>query len=69
MTYKEQLISDINEISKLAIANEEFNVALKAKELIAKLTCANKGKDGKLDLNSLTNEELEGIIKTLEAEL
>lgn len=68
MTYKERLLKDINTIFKLAMERDELNIALKAKELVAKITCNSKNPQ-KLDLKQFTNEELEEMLKNIESEL
>lgn len=68
MDIREELIKDINAVFKLAMESDQLGTALKAKELVAKLTCLSKQAD-KMNLKCLTNEDLDEIIKSLDGDV
>ena len=70
MNNKSVFIDDLENIYKNAMKNEQYSVALKAKELIGKC-CGfwTTSKNKKLELSNLTDDELSELIESVEKQV
>ena len=67
---KNSIINDLEEIYSLALAHENYSVALKAKELLGKTQGLFSGqKKSMFSLSDLSDEELQELIQQIENEL
>ena len=70
MKSAQDTLNDLENIYSLAMVNENYALALKAKELLGKAQgLFSPGKRPKISLNDLTDEELENLLKEVEREV
>lgn len=73
-TVPEKIFQDLEEIYHLAIEKGHLAVALKVKELLGReqglfIPKASSKKSGKISLSQLSDEDLSGLMKEIEAQL
>ncbi len=70
MKKREETLSDLENIYTLALAHENYSVALRAKELIGKAQgLFRENKPYKMNIEDLTDQELAELIQKVENEL
>lgn len=69
MSSKEDLIKDLNHIFQQSMASGKLNVALKAKELLLKLTGVCSPSKSIKPIAQWSDKEIEEIIRQLEEEV